>query len=64
MNYIIGCDAHKHYSQFAVFDQKGQLCKHTRIDHGSGAIRHFLERYPEVTPVALESAANWYWIVD
>jgi hypothetical protein len=23
MNYIIGCDAHKHFSQFAVYDCRG-----------------------------------------
>ncbi len=64
MNYIIGCDAHKHYSQFAVFDHNGQLYQHTRVDHEAGAIRQFLEGYPEGTPVALESVGNWYWIVD
>jgi transposase len=64
MNYIIGCDAHKHYSQFAVLDHNGQLCQHKRVEHEAGAIRRFLERYPEGTPVALESIGNWYWIVD
>ena len=64
MKYIIGCDAHKHYSQIAVFDQEGQLCQHTRVDHEAGAIRRFLKGYPRGTPVALESVGNWYWIVD
>ena len=64
MNYIIGCDAHKHYSQFAVLDEQRKKFKQTRIEHASGAIRNFLADYPKGTQVALESIGNWYWIVD
>jgi len=64
MNYRIGCDAHKHYSQFAVLDQDGQLRQQTRVDHEPGAIQAFLENMPEGTPVALETVGNWYWIAD
>jgi transposase len=64
MKYIIGCDAHKHYSQFAVYQEKSRVCKQSRVDHEPGAIREFLSEYPKGTPVALESIGNWYWIVD
>ena len=64
MNYIIGCDAHKHYSQFAVYEKKSKKIKQVRVNHEPGAIRDFLAEYPEGTPVALESIGNWYWIVD
>jgi transposase len=64
MNHRIGCDAHKHYSQFAVLDQDGQLRQQTRVDHEPGAIQAFLENMPEGTPVALETVGNWYWIAD
>lgn len=64
MNYIIGCDAHKHYSQFAVGEEQGQKFKQVRVEHEPGAIRDFLAGFPEGTPVALESIGNWYWIVD
>ncbi len=63
-HYGVGCDAHKHYSQFAVLDQDGQLRHQTRVDHEPGAIQAFLERLPEGTPVALETVGNWYWIAD
>jgi transposase len=36
----------------------------TRVNHEPGAIRAFLSRFPEGTPVALETVGNWYWIVD
>jgi len=64
VNYNIGCDAHKHYSQFAVLDADGKLCRQVRVKHVRGAIQAFLSEYPEGTPVALESIGNWYWIVD
>jgi transposase len=63
-HYRVGCDAHKHYSQFAVLDQDGQLRQQSRVDHEPGAIQAFLQRLPEGTPVALESVGNWYWIAD
>ncbi len=64
MEYIIGCDAHKHYSQFAVLEEDHTHCKQVRVEHERGAIRAFLSEYPEGTPVALESIGNWYWIVE
>jgi len=64
MDYRIGCDAHKHYSQFAVLDQDGRLLVQHRLDHQPGAVRAFLEDFPDQTPVALESVGNWYWIAD
>jgi len=64
MNYIIGCDAHKHYSQFAVYEGDQTRGKQVRVEHERGALREFLRQFPEDTPVALESIGNWYWIVD
>ena len=63
-HYKVGCDAHKHYSLFAVFDGQGKPVERTRVNHEPGAIRAFLSRFPEGTPVALETVGNWYWIVD
>jgi hypothetical protein len=64
MNYNIGCDAHKHYSQIAVFDDRGQLCIEGRVNHEPGALRAFFEPYPPGTFGALETIGNWYWVVD
>jgi transposase len=64
MNYIIGCDAHRHYSQFAVDEGNNLRGRKVRVEHERGAIREFLSEFPEGTPVALESIGNWYWIVE
>lgn len=64
VHYTVGCDAHKHFSLFAVLDDHGNLVERTRVGHVAGAIHAFLAHFPEGTPVALESVGNWYWIVD
>ncbi|MCL4466700.1 MAG: hypothetical protein M1389_11880 [Chloroflexi bacterium] len=58
MDYRIGCDAHKHYSQFAVLDQQGRLLDQRRVDHQPGAILAYLETFADETPVALETVGN------
>lgn len=63
-HYKVGCDAHKHFSLFAVLDRHGKVVQRTRVDHAPGAIHAFLSRLPPGTPVALETVGNWYWIVD
>jgi len=63
-HYKVGCDAHKHFSVFAVLDHRGRVVKRDRVDHEPGAIRTFLCQFPAGTPVALETVGNWYWIVD
>src|SRR3972149_3105726 len=63
-HYKVGCDAHKHYSLFAVRDEHGQLLQWTRVNHVRGAIRAFLSQFPPGPLVALETVGNWYWIVD
>lgn len=63
-NYTIGCDAHKRYSQFSVLDWKAGVQDRRRLEHATGAIKKYLSKFPEGTPVALECVGNWYWIVD
>jgi hypothetical protein len=64
MNYIIGCDAHKHFSQFAIYGEGSKRLKQMRVEHQPGAIRELISTFPDGTPVAMESIGNWYWIVD
>lgn len=64
MNPIIGCDAHRRYSLFAVLDTPTLSVEQTRVNHQPGAILEFLSGFPEGTPVALETVGNYYWIVD
>jgi transposase len=63
-NYKLGCDAHKHFSLFAIRDPSGHIMDRVRINHYPGAIQSFLSKFPEGTSVALETVGNWYWIVD
>lgn len=63
-NYTVGCDAHKRYSQFSVLDWKACIQERRRVEHTSGAIKKYLSKFPDGTPVALECVGNWYWIVD
>ncbi len=58
--YRVGCDAHKYCSLFAVLDDRGKLMEEQRVDHEPGAIQAYLSRFPEGTPVAIESVGNWY----
>ena len=63
-HYRVGCDAHKHYSLFAVLDHRGRPVEQTQVNDEPGAIRAFVCRFPPGMPVALETVGNWYWIVD
>jgi transposase len=47
-----------------VLDRKAVVQERKRVEHTLGAIKKYLSKYPEGTPVALESVGNWYWIVD
>ena len=57
-DYTVGCEAHKHFSLFAVLDEAGQLVQQIRVGHVPGAISGFLSQFPESTPVALETVGN------
>src|SRR5207249_4750177 len=63
MEYI-AFDAHKHYTLASVARPDGQLVREERVEHDRGALRHFLERCEQGSPVAVETVGNWYWIVD
>ena len=49
MNYVIGCDAHKHFSQFAIYEEESRQLKQIRVEHQLGAIRELLSEFPEGT---------------
>jgi transposase len=63
MQYI-AFDAHKHYTLASVVKPDGQLVREERIEHARGALREFLARCEQGSPVAVETTGNWYWIVD
>jgi transposase len=61
---IIAFDSHKHYTQACVETDSGARLCEERIPHHRGALREFLARWPQGSPVAVETLGNWYWIVD
>jgi len=61
-HYMVGCDAHKHFSLISVLDARGNLIQRSRVNYEPGAIRAFLSQSPPGTPLA--TVGNWYWIVD
>jgi hypothetical protein len=59
MNYLIGYDAHKQHSQFAVYEKHSEKFRRVRVPPAPEAICNFLVEFPEGTPAALESIGNW-----
>lgn len=63
MQYI-ALDAHKRYTLASVEHASGGIVREARVEHARGAIRQFLAQCDPGSPVAVETARNWYWIVD
>src|SRR5262245_65469657 len=63
MEYV-AFDAHKRYTLASVVRPDGQLVREQRIAHERGALREFLGRCEQGSPVAVETIGNWYGIVD
>lgn len=63
-NYKLGCDVHKRYSQIAVLDEAGRVCRREKLVHNPEILRDYLSQFPAGTPVAFETVGNWYWIAE
>lgn len=61
---MIALDVHKRYSLLRAEEGDRTLVEERRIEHRRGTIRNAMEKYPEGTPVAVETVGNWYWIVS
>lgn len=64
MREYIAFDSHKHYTLVERENRQTGRTVLRRIEHDPGAIRNYLARCEPGTPVAVEAAGNWYWIVD
>ncbi len=64
MREFIGCDRHKRFSLFVALDEKGAASRPVRVEHDRGAMRAFLRRWPQKTPVAVETSGYYYWLID
>jgi transposase len=60
----IALDVHKHYTWARVESQQGQQLYASRLAHGRGCIKNFVQRWTPGSPVAVETVGNWYWVVD
>jgi len=60
---VIAFDSHKHYALVEREDVATGRTSRDRIEHQRGAIRRYLRRCEPATPVAVEAAGNWHWIV-
>jgi hypothetical protein len=59
MKYIIEYDEHKHLSRFAIYEEESKRVKQMRMEHRAGGIQELLSKFPEGTPVSLESIGIW-----
>lgn len=64
MKEYIALDVHKHYTMAEREGVESRNVKHRRIEHEHGAIKTYLRDAQPGTTVAVETAGNWYWIVD
>lgn len=63
-DYKLGMDVHKRYSQIAVLDADGKVCRREKLVHSPEILQAYLSQFPEGTPVAFETVGNWYWIAE
>lgn len=63
MNYI-GIDLHRKFSQVHVYDPELASESTQRLANDPRALRKFFRTLDEPCKVAVESTANWYWLVD
>lgn len=64
MKYYIGDDAHKEYSVFRTVDEKGNVGTAERVTHDKELYRRYLATLPPLSPIAIESVGNWYWMIE
>jgi len=63
MEYI-ALDVHKKYTWARVENAKGDRLYESRLQHGHGTIKNFVNRWTAGSPVAVETVGNWYWVVN
>jgi len=60
-----GLDVHKAFSKVTFRDSECRIVGRLRLDHAErSALREELGRWPEGTPVILESSFGWGWMSD
>jgi transposase len=61
----IGWDSHRKFSKVTARNASGEILWHQRIEHGNRELfRARIRRWPQGTPVILESTFGWGWTSD
>ena len=58
----IGCDVHKDYSVFGMFDAHRKVGPPIRIRHENGELERFLKTLPPGSHVGFEACGSWMWM--
>ena len=58
----IGCDVHKDYSVFRMFDAQRKVGPPIRIRHENGELERFLKTLPPGSHVGFEACGSWMWM--
>jgi hypothetical protein len=58
----IGCDVHKDYSVFRMFDAHRKVGPPIRIRHENGELERFLKTLPPGSHVGVEACGSWMWM--
>jgi len=64
--YFIGIDQHKHFSQVAVMNPRGDIMDEQKLLHeDKQAITNYFRQFPgPSSEITLEATGNWYWLYD
>jgi transposase len=65
MQYCIGIDVHRKFSQVCVLDQMGHTVRESKLYHEDvRQMAEFFAGFATATPVAMEATIGWMWITD
>jgi len=65
MQYYIGLDLHRKYSEVCVLDKEGEILMRKRLYHEDEQdVADFFEQFPKDTSVAMEATIGWPWLSD
>ena len=65
MQYFIGLDVHRKFSQVCVLDQMGHTVRESKLYHEDvRQMTEFFAASATGTPLAMEATIGWMWITD
>ncbi|KXB07640.1 hypothetical protein AKJ51_00805 [candidate division MSBL1 archaeon SCGC-AAA382A20] len=65
MQYFIGLDLHRKFSEACVLDEEGNIVMQNRLYHEDEQnVVDFFQQFPKDTSVAMEATIGWPWLSD